>query len=317
MLTRKTSILVKIETVYGTPATPTAAANAILVNDVNLKIAGEVLERDFYKSSLSRMPFARGMKHAEISFTTELKGTGTRGSLPAVGWEGTLFRGCGMAETIVASTRVAYAPVSASMEGVTLQVYKDGLYHVLSGCRGTFAMNFEVGKYPTVKWDMKGLYSAVTDATVATTQAFSTVVPPTCLSAGLSLIDSAATFGSSAIVEKVEIAMNNDLAMRKSINSADGLFEWMITGRKPGGSFDPEAITQATYATWTKWAAATQHALNLGPIGSASGNIITVTAPALQYRDIDYADRNGILAYQIPFDLAMSAGDDELVITFT
>jgi hypothetical protein len=313
MLTRKTVVLAKVETVYGTDPTPTVSANAILVQDVNIKIAGEVLERDFYKSSLSRMAFARGLRYADVSLTTELKGTGTRGSLPATGWEGTLFRACGMAETVVAATRVAYAPISTGFEGVTLYVYKDGLLHKCTGCRGSFTLNFEVGKYPTAKWDMKGIYNAVADSTPAT-QTWSSVVPPTVLSAGLTLDT---TSYANGVVEKVEIAMNNDVVMRKSMNDATGLLEWLITGRKPGGSLDPEAVLEATYTFWARWAAATQVALNLGPIGASSGNIITVTAPKLQFKEINYADRNGQLAYNIPFDLAMNAGDDELVVTFT
>ena len=313
MLTRKTAVLVKVEGTYDTDPTPTVAANAILVNNVNLKIAGEVLERDFYKSSLSNIAFARGLKHAELSFTTEMKGTGTRGSLPATGWEGTLFRGCGMAETVVASTRVAYTPVSTGFEGVTIWVYKDGIYHKINGCRGDFELVFEVGKYPTINWDMKGLYTAPADATPAA-QTFSSVVPPTVLSAGLTV---ETTAYASGVVEKVQIKMNNEIVMRKSMNDATGLLEWLLTGRKPSGSLDPEAVLEATYPFWARWAAGTQVALNLGPIGATSGNIITVTAPKLQFQEINYADRSGQLAYDIPFSLAMNAGDDELVITFT
>jgi hypothetical protein len=317
MLTRRTVMLAKVEGTYGTDPTPTAASNAILVNDVNLKIAGEVLERDFYKSSLSRLAFARGLKHAEISFGTELKGTGTRGSLPATGWEGTLFRGCGFAETVVASTRVAYAPVSTGFEGVTLYVYKDGIFHKCTGCMGEkVELNFETGKYPTAKWSFKGIYNTAVDATPST-QTFNATVPPTCLSGGLTVISSANTLSTAAVVEKVQIVIDNTLAMRKSINEATGILGWTITDRKISGSFDPETILEATYPFWGKWSMAVQHALNLGPIGSTSGNIITNTAPAIQFRDIDYGERNGQMIYQIPFDMAMSAGDDEYVITFT
>lgn len=317
MLTRRTVMLAKVEASYGVDPTPTVAANAILVNDVNLKIAGEVLERDFYKSSLSKMAFARGIKHAEVSFGTELKGTGTRGTLPSTGWEGTLFRGCGFAETVVASTRVAYAPVSTGFEGMTLWVYRDGIYHKINGCMGDkIDLTFEVGKYPVAKWSFKGLYATPTDSTPST-QSFSSVVPPTCLSGALTVTASAGTLSTAGIVEKVQITVDNTLAMRKSINEATGILGWTITDRKISGSFDPEVITEASYAFWARWAAATQSVLNLGPLGATSGNMITIGAPAIQYRDLDYQDRSGQLVYQIPFDLAMSTGDDEFTVTFT
>ncbi|WAC06580.1 MAG: phage tail tube protein [Thermodesulfobacteriota bacterium] len=310
MLTRKTVILAKIETEYGTDPTPTPAANAILVKDVDIKPSGELVERDFLRSSLSPLQFVMGMKEVDVTFTTEFKGTGTRGALPAWGWEGTLLRACGLDETITADTKIEYLPVSDSFESVTLYVYKDGIFHKITGCRGTFTINGSVGKYLEVKWTFKGLYVAPVDATPAA-QTFSSVIPPLLFSAGLTLD------AYSPVATAIEISMNNNLGKRTDLNTATGLREIMITGRKPGGSLDPETVTEATYAFWNKWENATAIALNIGPIGSAQGNIITITAPKLQSEGPSYGDREGLLTYQVPFRLSMNSGDDELKITIT
>lgn len=313
MITRRTALLAKVETVYGTDPTPTVSANSILVKNVSLKPTGDILERDFIQSSLSSLQFVRGAKWVDLSFECELKGTGVRGELPAYGWEGTLFRACGMAETVVASTRIAYAPVSTGFESATLWVYKDSIYHKINGWRGDFTITYEVGKYGVIKFEGQGFYVAPTDASPSA-QTFSSVVPPVALSAGLTLDT---TTYASASVEKIEFKMGNKLAQRKSMNSDSGLTEILIHGRDPGGSFDPEAVTEATYPFWSKWSAATAIALNLGPIGSTSGNIITIGAPKMQLNDLVYGDRNGILTYDVPFSLAGNAGDDELTITIT
>lgn len=310
MLVRKTVVLVKVESTYGVDASPTPSANAILVKNVDIRPTGEVLDRDFLRSSLSPLPFVRGIKEVEVSFETELKGTGTAGSLPSWGWEGTLFRACGMSETVTAGTSVVYAPVSSSFESVTLYVYKDNIFHKVLGCRGTFSLSAEVGKYATVRWTLNGLYQAPTDTTPSA-QTFSSVAPPVVLNGGLSL------GGYAAIATKIELNMGNELAKRLSVNATGGILEWVITGRKPGGSLDPETVTEATHPFWANWASGASVALNLGPIGSTAGNRITIDAPALQYESLSYGDRSGLLAYEMPFRCASTTGDNEFTITFT
>ncbi len=310
MLTRRTVILAKNETSYGTDPVPTPAANAILVSDVAVKPTGEVVKRDFIKSSLSQLQFLRGQRQVEVSFKTELKGTGTKGVLPAYGWEGALFRACGMSETIAANTSIVYAPVSTGFESVALYVYKDGVFHKILGCRGSVKLTFEVGKHPMAEWKFKGLYISPTD-TAPAAQTLSPVRPPIVMNAALSL------GAYAAIAEKIEIDLNNTISERKSIGSATGIVGFEITGREPQGSLDPEAVTEATHPFWGNWESAAAVALVLGPIGTASGNIVQVNAPKMQYKEVTYGDRNGIVSYSVPFALAMNSGDDELTITIT
>jgi hypothetical protein len=309
-LTRKTVILAKIESTYGTDPVPTPAANTILVSDVNLKVAGEAIARDFIRSSLSPLQFVRGIRQVEVSFKTELKGTGTRGTLPSWGWEGPLFRACGMSEVVTASTSIAYAPVSTDFESVALYVYKDGIFHKVLGCRGSFKLSFEVGKYPVAEWTFKGRYASPSDATPGA-QTISSVKPVPVLGANFNIS------GHSGVTTKLELDLNNTVSERRSINAATGISGFEITGRAPQGSIDPEVATEAAAAYWSDWESALAMTMNLGPIGSDSGNIIEVNAPKVQYKELTYADRNGILTYQIPIALAMSAGDDELTITIT
>jgi len=310
MLTRKTVILAKIEATYGVDPVPTPAANCLLVADVDLKVQGEVVERDFIRSSLSRLQFVRGIRHVELSFRTELKGTGTRGSLPAFGWEGPLFRACAMSETVTASTSIVYAPVSTGFESCTIYLYKDGIFHKILGCRGSFKLNFEVGKYPTVEWTFKGLYQAPTDASPGA-QTLSSVKPVPVLAGAFTI------GGYAGVITKLELDQGVTVSERKSLNAATGIVGFDVTERNPQGSIDPETVTEAAGSFWSNWESAAALALNIGPIGATAGNIVQVAAPKVQYRDMTYADRNGVMTYAVPFALAMNAGDDELSITIT
>lgn len=309
MLTRKTVILAKVETSYGQDATPTPSANAILVKNVEVHPVGEAVERDFIRSVLSPLEFVRGMKEHELSFETELKGTGTAGQLPTWGWEGELLRACGMAETVNTGVDIDYDPASADHESCSIYVYKDGIFHKVLGCRGSFVISGSVGHYLTARWTFRGLYVAPADDSPAA-QTFSSIKPAVLLSAGLTIAS------YSPVATAIEININNALGRRTDINDATGVKEILITGRTPGGSLDPETVTEATHPFWADWSAANAKALSIGPIGATAGNKITVTAPKLQLEDIRYGDREGILTYAIPFRLAGDSGDDELKIKF-
>jgi len=309
MLTRKTVVLAKIESTYGVDPVPTPSANAIAVSDLDIRPAGGMVERNILRGTLSPARFAMGTKSIEVGFRTEMKGSGTRGALPAWGWEGVLFRACGMSETINAGVDVVYTPASGGFSSCTLHVYRDRLFHKITGCRGSVKLIVEVGRPALAEWKFKGLYDAPADASVSA-PVFSAILPPVAAPAGFTI------GGFEPVAEKLELDLNNTLAERKSMAAANGVAGFEITGRKPQGSFDPETVVEATHPFWGNWASAAPLALNLS-MGSAEGNRFSIEAPALQYRDFSSEDRDGRALYQVPFSLATDNSDDELVIRFS
>ncbi|MFZ2447495.1 MAG: phage tail tube protein [Syntrophobacteraceae bacterium] len=309
MLTRNTVVLAKIEAAYGTDPVPTPSANAIAVRDLEIKPAGETVERNIMRGTLSPLRFVRGTKSVEVAFKTEMKGTGTRGALPSRGWEGVLFRACGMGQTINAGVDIVYAPVSTGFESCTLYVYRDGLFHKVTGCRGTFRIGAEAGKPALAEWKFKGLYLSPAAASPGALQ-FNEALSPVAAGAGFTI------GGFGPVAEKCEVDINNTVVERKSLIAAGGVAGFEITGRRPQGSFDPEAVAESSHPFWSNWESASPLALIL-QVGSADGNRFSIEAPALQYRDIGPADRDGRAVYQVPFALSMSAGDDELAVRFS
>lgn len=307
MLTRKTVVLAKIETAYGTDPVPTASTDAIAVQDLEIRPTGDLVERNGLKNSLSPLGILQGAKRVDLSFKTEAKGTGAPGVPPVRGWEGVLFRACGMSETVNADTNIVYAPVSAGFESCTLYVYRDRLFHKVTGCRGSFRIAAEAGKPVMVEWKLKGCYLSPTDA-ASSVPVFGGLLPPIAAGAGFTVGD------YSPVTEKLEIDINNTLAERKNIAAQNGIAGFEITARKPRGSFEPEAVAEATHPFWNNWENGTPLALSL-TVGTAAGNRFRIEAPALQYSEIDYADRDGRAVYRVPFLLAMNDGDDELTIT--
>lgn len=311
MKTRKTVVLAKLEESYGVDPTPTEAANALKVWDVDIKPSAETIDNPYFRDTLTPAAIRKGNKFYEVSFKSDLKGSGTRGARPTVGWEGDLLQACGMSETVTPDVSIVYSPVSddADFKSITLYVYRDGHFHKVLGCRGTWKLIAEAGKQLVVEWKFNGIFSSVTDDTAAACT-YSAVVPELVVSGALTMD------GDAHVASKVELDINNTLSMKKSINAPTGIGGYEITGRAPNGNFDPEAVAEATHPFWGNWEDAVTMALNLGPLGETSGNIIQIACPSCQYGDLAYADRDGTLIMNAPFTLT-GDGDDELTIIMT
>lgn len=311
MLTRKTVILLELESTYGTDPTPVPASNGIYASDVELEISGEVLERDYYRDTLSKAAPVIGMKEAQLTFKTEVKGSGAAGTAPKLG---KLFQGCGMSETISAGASVTYAPQSAeaNIKSLTFYVYKDGNLHKITGARGTYVMNLEAGKYGVISWTFKGLYNDVSAAAAPSITMSETTLPPIVYNASFSW------GGYAAIASALSIDYGNAITRRESFNASSGVGSFRIGDRKAQGSFNPEAVVEATHPFWGNWKASTARALAI-IIGATAGNICTINGPKCISTGLKYSDDEGVAIYENQFMLSEnnSSGDNELSIVFT
>ena len=169
-LIRKTAILAKTETTYGTDSVPTGAANAILVSNASFNLAYNNVERNFIRPFFGGSGQLAGTRFVECSFEVELANSGTAGTAPA--W-GPLLRACGMAEAVLATpARVEYTPVSASFSSVTIYYHIDGVRRVALGCMGNVEIMLNEGAAPMLRFTFAGLdggRTAVADPTVTLT----------------------------------------------------------------------------------------------------------------------------------------------------
>jgi hypothetical protein len=309
-LTRRALVLAKIESTYGTDPVPAAATDAILVNNLQIRIDAQLLTREFLRANLSRLSAVVGKKTVQIDFETEIKGSGAAGTAAR---HGVLHRACGMSETIVAVTSVTYAPISTGFESVTIYAYMDGIVHKISGCYGTFKISEKVGEFGKFMWSFKGLYVAPIDAAIAGGAVFDTTKPQMIQSLGLTL------GGYQVIASALELDMGVEVSERLDLNSAEGLKALQVTNRAVGGSIDPEAVAEATHAFWAAFKNATEEALAGNLIGAVAGNKVAITAPKVQYEAPGWADRSGNRIYNIPIRLNPStdAAQDEISIAYT
>jgi hypothetical protein len=126
-LTRKRTVLAKIESVYGTDPVPTGAANAILMkNLVVTPMETTLVSRDLVRPYLGNFTQIPAAIYAKVAFDVELAGSGTAATPCAYG---PLLRACALSETILASPVTGTATAGAA-SAITLTATSavDGFY---------------------------------------------------------------------------------------------------------------------------------------------------------------------------------------------
>jgi hypothetical protein len=309
MVTRKTVLLGKIETTYGTDSVPTGAANAILAMDVLVKENAGIVERGAQWKYLGQPPSLLGDRWADVSFKVQVYGSGAAGTAPRVG---ALLRACGFAEVVVSSTSVTYTPNSSNHDSVTLYIYKDGRLHTITGCRGTVKTVYSAGQALTMDFSFQGKYSDPTVAALPGTVTYESTfkLPPVCKSSLFAYNNK-----TTLVVGTLELDVANEVVKRVSLSDSNAVAGFEITSRNPIFTMDPEAQFETSYNFRADWAT-TQRSISVVAT-RAAGNIVTATIPNANITKIEYGDRDGIDVEKIEGNCSESSGDDSFSLAFT
>jgi hypothetical protein len=314
MLVSKTVIAVKQETTQGSAVSP-AATDFLLAEDVKVKPTVEMSARNPGRTYLGTVGPVAGKRSYEVTFKTELKGSGTPGTpyTPL----GAAIQACGFTETATGGVSVVYAPTNSAAsanfygpgKSVTIEVYLDGVKHVIAGCIGTCKLSPEAGKVCMREFSFKGVYADPSDTSPGT-QTYLSTLPPIVQSASFSM------HSLSAIIAKFDIDFGSDVSERPDVSSAVGIKGFLITGKKPAGSVDPELVSIATHAFFTRLIAGTEGTVSI-QIGTVAGNIITFQATKAQYVGLDYGERSNLRTIPVSFQFNEDGSTNWCTITFT
>lgn len=307
-LTRKRLILVKKESTYGTDSTP-AGTDALLVRNLEITpIEADVVSRELIQPFLGNSPQLIANTRVSLTFQVELAGSGTAGTAPRYG---AVLQACGFSETIVATTSVTYAPVSASFSSATIYFNNDGILHKATGCRGSFVLNAEVGQIPTIDFTMIGVYNAPT-VTAAPSVTYSNQASPLIFKQGNT--SSFQFFSYSGCLQSVSFDVANETVYRELVGCTK---EVIITDRAPNGTVMIEAVPLATKDFFN--IAQTETTGNLTFLhGTTAGNRVTFTAGQCDISNPSYGDQDGIQMLNIPYvAVPTTAGNNEVSIAYT
>jgi hypothetical protein len=308
LLTRKRLILAKAELTYGTDNTPTGA-DAVLVRNLEVTpLEADTVSRDLIRPYLGNSKQLLANTRVGITFEVELAGSGTAGTPPRYG---ALLRACGFSETIVATTSVTYAPVSASFTSATIYFNNDGVLHKATGCRGTFTMTCNLNEIPVISFTMTGIYNAPTD-TAAPATTYSLQATPLIFKNGNT--SNFSIFSYSGCLQSLSFDVANEVIYREPVGCNK---EVLITNRAPSGTAVIEAPSIATKDFFTIANGSTTGSITFQH-GATAGNIVTFTTAQSDIGSPTYSDQDGIQMLNLPYlAIPSSSGNDELSLAFT
>lgn len=309
LLTRKRLILLESEATYGTDPTPTGA-DAILVRDLSITpLQSDTVGRDLVRPYLGASEQLLANTRVQCTFSVELAGSGTAGTAPRYG---KALLACGLSETIVATTSVTYAPVSASFGSATIYYNIDGVLHKVTGARGTFTINGTVGQIPTIDFTFTGIYNTPTD-TALPSVTYGDQATPVIFKQGNTTGFELLSY--AGCLQSVSFDIGNSLVYRELVGCTKQV---LLTDRAATGSVTLEAVTMATKNYFT--AALTDASLGnlLFQHGQTAGNIIDFVSTRIDIGDVSYGDQDGIHMLTIPYTAVPStSGNDEFSLVYT
>lgn len=218
------------------------------------------------------------------------------------------------ASATVSSVSNAYvyrpdSPDLVNMGSTSIHYYVDGIRHISKAARGTFSIDMTVGQIPGINFTMSGTYEPPTD-TPNTSPNYLSLVPAPVFGASLKIGSLDMT---QVAVGALTFDLGNDVQPRDDIQAPNGRLGYVVNGRDPTGSIDPEATTIANFDPYTDWSAGTLVPISAG-IGNQFGNRVRVVMPTTQYTELPYGERNGIVTYQLGF--RATGTDDEMMIIY-
>ena len=301
---KKLALLAKLEDTYGTDATPTGVANAMLGTDVSFTpLAGGEASRDLLLPYMGQQGVMLTGEYGQIEFSIEVAGSGTAGDAPAYG---SLLRACGMAETVSEGEDVVYNPVSATFESVSLYYNRDGVRHILLGCRGNFTVSLVPSQIPRFRFTMMGLLGTIADSALPTVDHTGFIKPVPVSKAKTT----AALHGFTGAFESLSFDMGQAVSPRMLINDE----KIALSDRAASGTAVVAADTLATKDWFSIIRERTRGALE-AVHGTAAGNIVEFDAPSVEIGRPTEGQTDNVLNYSLPLMLCPSTGNDELTIT--
>lgn len=304
---RNKTLMVKLETTYGTDAVPTGAANAILAQN-DIKVTGidtERIARDVIQAYMGHQQDLPVTTKCAIEFDVELAAGG--GAVDLVPAWSPLLRGCGYSATTNVGVSVVHKPISTAFESVTIYFNQDGELFKMLGCRGTVSFKMTARDIPVMHFSFTGLYGGVSDSamTAQTVTAFKAPKPVNKANTPTFTLH-----GYAGVLYDLNWDTKSDVAYRNMVGKEDVV----ITDRHPTG----QAEIEGTLISEKDWFTIAQNAtLNTLQIihGVGAGNVVQVDFPAVEIDDPMQSSRDGVVTYQLPLRITPSAGNDEISLT--
>lgn len=311
---KQMAILLARETTYAVDAIPTAAANALQLENVAFTpMTGEELKRAWVRNGFGAFPSKLVNMGSSLTGELVLTGAGAAGSIP---FYGDLMRVIGWAEQNTPGVDTKYKPISGGYESGSIYVHRgssvSGVIHKMLGTRG---------KWTSLKIDTNGHLRIGIELMSLYTTPVSSVMPGDVNYGHVNMADDLAVndVNSDFTLDGYAAALHTfDLASGMNVKNRDLVNNQSVvnSGRDITGSItiDEPLITAKDY--WSVVEARTKVAMQFVH-GVTPGEIVQLDSANTQLGIIELGDADDISTMTIPVTcLPSDEGDDnDLILT--
>lgn len=304
------ALLAKIESAYGSDASPTGSANAVLARITGWRPQEVVYagRGDIAIPAMGRFASKTAYQRAELDLEIEITGAAAAGTAPPYG---PLLRACGLSETIVASTSVTYAPISASLESASVYGNIDGMQQKLLGYVGALSLAYRNEEVPFYRLRGMALYALPTDTALPSLTLTPHQQP---LPVNRTNTTTTSLHGYTFGLQELEIDLGQQV---EYVSLPGGTNKVKIVNRAPSGRVTMElpTLAQKDFNSIVESGATGALSVVHGPTG---GRRLTLTASQVRLTNPQYGVLKGIRTLSLGLELAPSnALNDELSLAYT
>ncbi|MBZ9612141.1 phage tail tube protein [Rheinheimera maricola] len=303
-----TCVLAAVETVYGTDAAPTAAANAMRVKaDLTLH-DGDQEDLEFDAGRGGSKGAVQRNKRVTGSMTAYVAGSGAVDTPPAIG---PLLQMCGLKPTITATEKVVYAPVSTNHDSCTVHVFRGKLKHPMLGARSSVDISLGPDALPKFTFNsIIGLFADPTQVASFQNADFSQFENP--LVTDPVSITKMQLFGQDINMSSMTFKLGNTVTYRAVTNDESV----QITQRRPQVEITFEEPLINDFNWWNKVSTYGTLAYQIGEDVTDAGQIFELAIPNLQLRQLNTTMIDGISHLVMTLDVVPTARDNDFEMIF-
>ena len=321
-LSRRRSVMIEREAVYGTDPTPAGTDAQLAHDDLSLEIVHDGQAVKDITPFLDPLPTVAGTVMFKMGLTTPLRGSGALGTAPETD---PMWAACGFSLVTVGATSNTYAPASSynttpASGYVSATAYiEDGInLWQIQGMYGTFGITLDAGGYAKQKWQFSGLYERPAAKTTFTSPTYDATRPQPCRGLVMTLHGTAASDTVRPISWSMDL--NREVIVAKSMQATWGIAAIELGSCVPSGTF---RVQYHSIAGKDWFAALEEQTISSMSItyGATAGNIVTISVPGcnggITVTSLGMSDDNGLITQEIGWSAARNAGDDSLSFVFT
>jgi hypothetical protein len=301
-------MLFKLETTVGTDPVPTAAANGVLSQNLQITILGDKLERAVDRAFFAANPFVLINRRIEVEFDFDPLGNSVVGTSAPIS---PIMQACGHSETLVASTSSTFAPVSTALKSATIYFYwYDNLINI-NECRGSVSFDSTINQWDKAHAKFTGLFATPTTSSysVPVLTSWRDGAVPAVTQATMLLTINSVTVNAKMFTfdENAEIQIEEGSEFR----------DILLTNRAPGGTVRFFFPGTAVFDLFALASAHTRVPIACTIDGGASLKRVT-TVPNAQFEFPKFVNVDGTVCLEASYTANPStAGNDEYSMAFT